>query len=216
MPRVLKWKWQKPVSSWKTRVCSGESIQCYSVHQLLPDSGPNEDPKMWNSDPGPPTRLLIKVLNGLTLLNKYISLIFYLFLLYWSTVDWPFFFYWVSFYLNFNKTSYQRAQCGSPEMQRSICPSLAPRWCYLQGSEFVLCLWGPESPSLLQASRNSSKQPELGVQISLQQGHTLSCSVDPRHKVLPGSAGPSTATKCWPDSWGHHRSTPTATHVASW
>lgn len=92
MPRVLKWKGKKPVSSWKTRVCSGESIQCYIVHQLIPDLRPNEYPKMWNSDPAPPTRLLIKVLNGLTLLNKYISLIFYLFLLYWSTVDWQFFF----------------------------------------------------------------------------------------------------------------------------
>lgn len=176
------------------------------VHQLIPHLWPNEDPKMWNSDPAPPTRLLIKVLNGLTLLNKYISLIFYLFLLYWSTVDWQFFFL-LSFHLNFNTTSYQRAQYGSPEMQRSVCLSLAPRWSVSLGTWVSI---------LFQASRNSSKQPELGIQISLQQGHTLSCSMDPRHKVLPGAVGPSTAAKCWPDSWGHHKSTPTATHVASW
>lgn len=110
-------KWQKPVSSWKTRVCSGESIQRHIVHQLIPDSGPNEDPKMWNSDPAPPTRLLIKVLNGLTLLNIYIFLIFYLFLLYWSKVDWQFFcieylFTWTSTQHRIRGHNMEAQRCG--------------------------------------------------------------------------------------------------------
>lgn len=121
----------------ETRVCSGESIQCYIVHQLIPDLWPNEDPKMRNSDPAPPTRLLIKVLNGLTLLNKYISLIFYLFLFIEVQLTDNFFSYWVSFHLNFNTTSYQRAQYGSPEMQRNVCLSLAicraPSSCCVSG-----------------------------------------------------------------------------------
>lgn len=75
MPSVLKQKGWKSMWSLKIAVCFGESILSSIAHPLMPDSGPKEDPKKWNSDPPPPTRQLVKAPNGTKFLNKYIFLL---------------------------------------------------------------------------------------------------------------------------------------------
>lgn len=49
-----------------------EEALCSSTAQLIPDSDPNKNPKIWNSDLLPITRLIANILNYTKILNKYV------------------------------------------------------------------------------------------------------------------------------------------------
>ena len=57
---------------WKSKGVLENAFSALLTHSWIPDCDPHKNPKTWNSDPLPPLRPTVKVLNGPRFLNKHI------------------------------------------------------------------------------------------------------------------------------------------------